>query len=164
MSKLHPSLSVLEILGVAVKKEMEAANFYKDLAARIPNPIIKERFLSIAKEERKHRALLQHEYQRLTGEAKPPLPKADAQDRDEFDVHTASIEDALLYAIQAERAAQKLYTSAAKASNDPRGQQMLEYLVEFEKGHERQLKAELEFYRKSPLWFEETEDLIHVGP
>jgi len=164
MSKLYAGLTILEIIAVAIKKEVEAAAFYQNLAARIPNPIIKERFLNLSKEERKHRALLQHEYQRLTGETKPPLPKADQTARDEFDIGAATIEEALLYAIQAERAAQKLYLTAAKTSTDTRGHQMLEYLVEFEKGHERQLKAELEFYRKSPLWFEDTEDLIHVGP
>jgi rubrerythrin len=164
MPKLYAGLTILEILGIAVKKEIEAAEFYDGLASRIANPIIKDRFLQLAKDERKHHALLQHEYQRLTGESKPLLPKADPVSRAEFNVQSATIEEALLYAIQTERAAQKLYGVAAKASTDPRGQQMLEYLVEFEKAHEHQLKTELEFYRKSPLWFDETEDFIHVGP
>ena len=149
MPKLYAGLTILEILGIAVKKEIEAAEFYDGLASRIANPIIKDRFLQLAKDERKHHAL---------------LPKADPVSRAEFNVQSATIEEALLYAIQTERAAQKLYGVAAKASTDPRGQQMLEYLVEFEKAHEHQLKTELEFYRKSPLWFDETEDFIHVGP
>lgn len=164
MAKLYAGLTVIEILGVAVKKEIDAAKFYRNLAARIPNPIIQERFLTLAKEERRHRALLQMEYKRLTGEQKMPVPQGKYKQQEPFDWDNASLEDALNYAIRAERDAQKLYAAAAKTSTDPRGKQMLDYLVEFERGHERMLISELNFYKKAPLWFEEQEELIHVGP
>lgn len=165
MPGLYEGLTVIEILALAIKKELDAASFYKQLAGKIANPIIRERFLQLAKEERMHRALLQAEYKRLTGESKkPPLPKGKFTTRDDFVLVEASIEQALLYAIQTERDAQKLYATAAKTSSDPRGKRLLEYLVEFEKGHERQLKSELNFYRKAPLWFDETQEEIHVGP
>jgi erythrin-vacuolar iron transport family protein len=161
---LYSGLTVIEILGIAVKKEVEAASFYKKLAGKIGNPIIRERFMTLSKEEQKHRALLSAEYKRFTGEEKVPLPKGKFSRREAFDMEEASIEDALEYAIAAERDAQKLYSAASKASSDPRGQSMLDYLVEFEKGHERQLKADLDFYRKDPGWFEGQDDYFHVGP
>jgi rubrerythrin len=165
MTHLYAGLTVLEILGVAIKKEIDAANFYRNLADHVANQIVKNRFLALAKDERIHRALLQTEYKRLTGETRnPPAPKMDFPKDDKFDFDKFHIEEALLFAIKAEREAQKLYSEAAKISNDPRGRRMLDYLVEFERGHERQLKSEIDFYKKSPLWFDETEDLIHVGP
>ncbi len=164
MAQLYAGLTVIEILGVAIKKEIDAAKFYRDLAARIPNPIIQDRFLTLAKEERRHRALLQMEYKRLTGETKIPVPQGKYKQPESFDWDKASLEDALNYAIRAERDAQKLYAAAAKTSTDPRGKRMLDYLVEFEKGHERMLVGELNFYQKAPLWFEEREEMLHVGP
>jgi len=165
MSKFYAGLTVLEILGVAVKKEIDAANFYKNLAGQIANPIIKDRFLQLAKEERKHRAMLQAEYKRLTGGEKVSVPKEMVPKiREAFDFTKGNIEEALQFAISAERDAQKLYAEAAKKSKDPRGKRMLDYLVEFEKSHENLLKSELAFYRKSPTWFDEPDDLIHVGP
>lgn len=165
MAHLYAGLTVLEILGIAIKKELGAARFYRRTADQMINPLIKNRFLALAKDERTHRAMLGAEYKRLTGEAKePPLPNLEFPKDEEYDFSNFAVEDALLFAIRAERDAQKLYVEAARASRDPRGKRLLDYLVEFEKGHERQLRAELEFYKKSPLWFEETEDLIHVGP
>jgi len=161
---LYSGLTVVEILGVAVKKEAEAAAFYRGMAILTENLIIKERFMALSREELKHRALIQAEYKRLTGEEKIPVPRLDVSDRDAIDLDSASLEEAMEYAILTERDAQRLYAAAAKASTDPRGQRLLEYLVEFEKGHERQIKADLDFYRNDPGWFEGRDDMIHVGP
>jgi rubrerythrin len=164
MGHLYAGLTVIEILGIAIKKEIDAAHFYRRLADHMANPMVKARFHTLAKDERTHRALLQAEYKRLTGESKPPVPKMDFAKDEMYNFDRFSVEDAIHFAVKAERDAQKLYTEAARISRDPRGKLMLDYLVEFEKGHERQLRGELEFYKKSPLWFEEEEDLIHVGP
>jgi erythrin-vacuolar iron transport family protein len=164
MPKLYAGLTVVEILGLAMKKEVDAARFYRRMAEHIANPIVKSRFMALAKDERQHKGLLAAEYKRLTGEADAPVPPKDFPKDASFDFDKFAIEDALKFAIAAERDAQKLYAAAAKESRDPRGKQMLDYLVEFEKGHERQLRAELEFYKKAPLWFEDEDDLIHMGP
>lgn len=164
MARLYAGLTVIEILGLAIKKEQDAAKFYRNMADHIANPVVKNRFQALAKDERAHKGLLLAEYGRLTGDKKPPLPgKAFPRDAS-YDFAEFSVDEALLFAIAVERDAQKLYAAAAKASTDPRGKQMLDYLVEFEKGHERQLRAELDFFKKAPLWFEDVEDLIHVGP
>jgi rubrerythrin len=165
MPHLYARLTVIEILGIAIKKELDAATFYRKLAEHIVNPIVKNRFLALAKDERLHRALLLAEYKRMTGEAKaPPTPAMEFARDEKFDFQKFGVDAALQFAIAAERDAQKLYSEAAKISADPRGRRMLDYLVEFERGHERQLKAEMDFFKKAPLWFEDTEDLIHVGP
>ncbi|MDP8224413.1 MAG: ferritin family protein [Candidatus Lernaella stagnicola] len=164
MPKLYAGLTVIEILGLAIKKEADAARFYRHVADHIPNPIIKSRFLALAKDERQHKGLLLAEYKRLTGGDHAPTPPKDFPKDKNYDFGKFSIEQALKFAIAAERDAQKMYAAAAKGSTDPRGKQFLDYLVEFEKGHERQLRQELDFYKKAPLWFEEVDDLIHMGP
>jgi len=164
MGKLPAELTVVEILGVAIKKELDAARFYRRLADRIANPLVRERFKALAKDERVHKAMLRAEYKRLTGVGEPPLPPKDFLKDEAYDFAAFAVEDALRFAIQAERDAQRLYAQAAKTSADPRGKRLLDYLVEFEKGHERQLRAELEFYKKAPLFFEDENDLMHVGP
>ena len=161
---MYRGLTKLEILGIAIKKEKDAAKFYQDLAGRIPNPIVKEKFSSLAKEERKHRAILNAEYKRITGGEKPVLPEKWKADRPEASISPdAPIEELLLFAIEREKDAQKLYRSGAKTAEGESGRVMFEYLVEFEKGHERALKAELAFYKKAPLFFEQYEEGIHVG-
>ncbi len=160
---MYRGLTKLEILGIAIKKEKDAAKFYQDLARRIPNPIIKEKFNSLAKEERKHRAILNAEYKKITGD-RPVVPEQWKSAHPEETISgDASIEELLLFAIERERDAQKLYKNGAKTAEGETSRVMFEYLVEFEKGHERTLKAELAFYKKAPLFFEEYEEGIHVG-
>lgn len=161
---MYRGLTKLEILGIAIKKEKDAAKFYQDLANRIPNPIVSEKFSSLAKEERKHRAILNAEYNRITGGQRPILPEKWKAAQTEVVISPdAPIEELLLFAIERERDAQKLYKSGAKAATGESSRVMFEYLVEFEKGHERALKAELAFYKKAPLFFEEYDEGIHIG-
>ena len=48
-------LTPLEILGVAIKSEIEAANLYRYMAGQVVNLDLRERLDFLAKEEEKHR-------------------------------------------------------------------------------------------------------------
>ena len=48
-----------EILDRAIQSEIEAANFYSDVAKKTANGFLKELFTTFSKEEQKHRRILE---------------------------------------------------------------------------------------------------------
>lgn len=51
--------SIDEILDFAIEREDDAAKFYLDIAEKIDKPALKETFKDFAKEEYKHKAMIQ---------------------------------------------------------------------------------------------------------
>jgi len=163
--KVVGSLSVLEVLGLAIRSEMDAQAFYKKLAGRVRNRLVKQKFLALARDEAGHEAMLTEKYREITGERKkPPLPKA-VQGKPRYDSKMRHAE-ALRLAIRLERAASNLYAKAAKKTEDISSRFMLEYLAGFERNHERLLTHELEALTKYPAWFESESgaEIMLIGP
>jgi rubrerythrin len=112
--------SVDEILDFAIGQEEQAANFYTDLATRMEKPWMKEVFEEFAKEEWGHKAKLMGVKQGRTLE--PSAEKVtdlkiaeyvvDEEPTGEFDYQKA-----LIIAMKKEKAAFKLYTDLAAATD-----------------------------------------------
>ena len=161
---LTEGLTLVEVLGLAVAQEVEAYKRYQLFALRVQNPLVKEKFRSLAREERAHRKLIYEVLQRVTGETKPPLPKKAPRLNREVEINRP-LHEILQIAIRKEQEAQQFYREAAGRAKDPTGRRMLEYLAEFERGHERALQAEFDAVAKYPEWFEiEGPDIMLVGP
>ena len=62
-------LTALEALGVAVRREMDAARTYADLGSGCTNPLARERFHLLECESQQHEAMLRRRYREL--ELKP---------------------------------------------------------------------------------------------
>lgn len=58
-------LTSLEALGVAVRRELDAAATYEALAEVCPNPLARDRFRLLEREAEQHEALLRRRYQEL---------------------------------------------------------------------------------------------------
>ncbi len=161
---IEQDLTIIEILGLAVIQEVAAYKRYQLLANRVNNPLVKEKFHSLANEEKAHRELLYGMLQKQTGEEKPPLPPKPPRDY-EFNDEDAPIHKLLEIAIAKEREAADFYAEAALRAVDPSGKRVLEYLAEFERGHERLLKTEYDAIAKYPQWMEyDGADIMLVGP
>ncbi|MFN3821461.1 MAG: ferritin-like domain-containing protein [bacterium] len=161
---LDPSLTTVEILGLGVAQEVEAFKRYQILASMVKNPLVREKFRSLAREEKAHREMLYSLLQRYTGEPKPPLPKRALRPLRPINADQ-SIPDILMSAIDKEREAQAFYQEAASRSLDAAGRQLLLYLASFEEGHERSLRTEYDALTTYPQWFEfEAADIQLVGP
>ena len=160
---MQKDLTAVEVVIVAIGKEREAEELYKKMADRIRNPLVKEKFLSLSREESKHEEVLTRIYRKMTGEVKAPalkfespaksLPKADA-----------TLEELFLFAIERERDAQSLYLKAAEMATDESGRRTFKYLADFERGHEMLLTSELEDYRRDNSWYSNMPDIMLVGP
>jgi len=161
---LSPDLTIIEVLGQAIRQEVEAYKRYQLFAQRVNNPLVKEKFHSLANEEKAHRELLYIMLQKYTGEDKPPLPKDPPRDSELSD-EELSLPEVLQLAIKKEQEAQQFYSEAARIATDPTGKRFLEYLAKFESGHERLLQTEYDAVAKYPRWFDmEGPDIMLVGP
>jgi len=162
--KVVGGLNLVEILGVAIRSEMDAQAFYQKLARRVKNPVAKQKFLGLARDEAGHEAMLRKKYREVAGKGKPTLP-AKVPGRARYDPKMSHAE-ALRLAIRLERAASNLYAKAARKTTDFPGRFMMEYLAGFERNHERILQQELDAITKYPAWFESESgaDIMLIGP
>lgn len=166
---LEKDLTALEILGVAIRKEIEAQGFYTKMAERIKNRVVRERIMNLAGDELGHERLLKRIYTEWSGEENPPVPDKGITPASELINDEMTHEQILETAIKQERAAVDLYIAASKKAQDDSGRRVLQYLSEFERTHERILTSELEYLRKNTDWFDEetfpgSDRPIHLGP
>ena len=161
---IEGDLTSVEVLGLAIAQEVAANKRYQLMAERVVNPLAKEKFRSLAREERAHREMLYKLLQKYTGETKPRLPKKAPRLNKDMDGNLP-LDEVLLLAIDKEREAQAFYREAAAAASDPTGKRLMLYLALFEEGHERSLKVEYDTVAKFPQWFEtDGADIQLVGP
>lgn len=138
--------SVDEILNFAIEKEEEAAAFYRELAGRMEWPQMSKTFEEFAREEDGHKA-------KLLGVKKGKLlMKAAAKVTDLkigdylVDVEPSGdldYQNALILAMKREKAAFKLYTNLAAATDDSNLKALFLNLAQEEAKHK--LRFELEY-------------------
>ncbi len=158
-------LTVLEILGIAIKSEISSYGLYKRFALRVANPLAKQRILSLAEDEQNHRKLLEGKYIELSGEERPPIPDTGDLRQLEADIEKMSNREVLELAAAKEAQARKFYSAAGEKAADPGGRSVLEYLAEMERGHEEILRQEIKALEKNPLWHEQQAgQFFHFGP
>lgn len=161
---IEPGLTAVEVLGLAIAQEVAAHKRYKLFSQRVKNPLVKEKFISLANEEKAHREMLYKMLQQYSGEEKPPLPQK-APRLDEDAELEKPLHEIIELAIKKEQEAQQFYKEAAEITNEPTGKHLLLYLAKFEEGHERTLQEELSAVAKYPRWFDmEGPDIMLVGP
>ena len=167
---IDKKLKAWEILGVAIRSEVDAAAFYRRLEARVKNVILVQKLKFLALEEEHHQKMLE----RLLGQKYPDKPK---------DVPESSLMPPITVAVgveptvpalfeaafKAEETAEAFYSEAAGRLEDEAGRKTLAYLGRVERSHQAMIRAELELLRKFPDYysvedFHIGQDLFHVGP
>ncbi len=150
-------LTALEALGVAIRSEIDAQEVYKDLASMTDNDILKERFMNLYHEEKRHQMLLEKKYNEMFPDVElklPPshLPKEVKTSRARKKME---IKDVLQLAIDEERRSREYYLDCAETAKDLSGSRMFRFLADMEFSHQMMLTAELELIDKYPAYFEE---------
>jgi rubrerythrin len=138
--------SVGKILDFAIQKEQDAADFYTDLAEKVDKGNMKDVFLGYAAEERGHKAKLMkikdNEHWIPAGQKILDMKIGDNL----VDVEMTSglsYQDALILAMKAEKAAFKLYSDLAAATDNDGLKSILLGLAQEEAKHK--LRFELEY-------------------
>jgi rubrerythrin len=151
--KISRPLTGLEVLGKAIRSEVEAYRFYTRARKETNNPILREKLSKLAGEEKRHRQILEERYKKNTGEDRVPLPSPAGPEGKGPAPKDLKPEEILTFAIQMEREAAQFYQREARRSIDMSGRFMLEYLADFERGHEKALEMELKALKRFPNWF-----------
>lgn len=151
--KIPRPLTGLEVLGKAIRSEAEAYRFYTQAIKRVKNPILREKLSRLAQEEKRHRQILEERYRKNTGEDPIPIPRQAGPEGKGSMPKDLTPEEILTTAIKMERAAADFYRREAQKSKDLSGRFMLEYLADFERGHERALESEWKALKHFPNWF-----------
>ena len=142
--------SIPEILRFSISKERASVRFYRDLMSKAVNPATKSLFEVLAQNEQGHIESLQLEVEKLGHTVDTNKEAIDSvfywDERLETDdpVQNMSFTEALLLAIQKERAAFRLYAQLLGTMKDERLGKVLLELAEEEMRHVLQLEQEYE--------------------
>jgi rubrerythrin len=134
--------SLDEILRFAIRKEADAAAFYR-MAADRSNPGVKKTFEELAKEEDGHKRKLEGFDLKKIGEIELKEMKGMGLSEVMEDVPFSSdmsYADLLRMAIKNEEKSQQLYTSTAKMVKEPGTKKLLLVLAQEESTHKEKLE------------------------
>lgn len=137
--------SIDEVLDFAISAEEEACKFYADLAAKAKGDRMRRVFEEFAREESGHKVRLEGVKQGAS--LHPPVKVTDLKIAD----YTVTVEagpdmnyqDAIVLAMQREKAAFKLYSDLAWLAEDPELKDIFLMLAQEEARHK--LRFEIEF-------------------
>jgi rubrerythrin len=142
--------TIPEILVFSISKEQASIRFYQNLLSQLTDSTTKSLFKVLIQKEQEHIELLQLEIEKLgltvdTGEdAGGALFRWDERIEAEAQTRDMNFVEALLLAIQKERAAFRLYATLIAAVKDEELVEVLMELAEEEMRHVLQLEREYE--------------------
>jgi rubrerythrin len=136
-------LNALEVFGVAIRSEIDAARAYQKMAEMVESRDGKQKLRFLRNEEQKHRALLEEMYRKDYPDVKLELPAKGLAPKLVTAVDKSSPLTKLFeLAMEAEQGSEKFYADAAEKSESQSGKRLLSYLSGMERGHYYLLKAE----------------------
>ena len=135
------------ILDYAISNEEKAASLYYELADKVERPGMREAFLHFAKEEEGHKARLlkikEGEIPAVIEEKVANLGITENLDEPKT-APNMTYQEALLFAMKAEKAAFVLYTKLAEATTDAGLQRVFRGLAQEEAKHKLRFEIEYE--------------------
>lgn len=155
-----------DLILTALKSEIEARDFYKGVAERINNFLLRDRILFLSGEEEKHRGVFVKIYEdnfpgkEIILPQKNPVPLPELKIEEE----KVPLSEVFWIAMQAEKSAHDFYISLSNLfPSESKERKMLLYIASMEMGHYQLLQAE----RENALKFEDYEiifSMTHIGP
>jgi rubrerythrin len=162
-------LTTLEVLGIAIKSEIEAIKLYYRMKDKTKNPDLKAKLDFIASQEKNHERLLTEAYRKKFPGVELSMPSNTiVPSIDDVLPSEATLKELFAAAMEAEKKADDFYTKLAKKTRDQSSRSMLEYLASMERSHFSILEAEFrqleitEDYNTDD--FLRGERLMNVGP
>lgn len=155
---------IKDMLRIAIKSEVEAAENYGKAAEQIKIFLLKDKFKFLQKEELGHKNLLEKLFKIkfpdeeivLPDDSEMPFPPFEVKD----DVQLSEI---LENAMETEKIASDFYKEMEQAAEEENEKTMARYLSSMEESHYYLLKSELEIAYNLEL-YDEVHDMMHVGP
>lgn len=142
--------SMKDVLEFAISKEQASVQFYHDIASQMKNSATKALFEALVNNEKDHVESLRLEIEKLgfTVSEKTEIPLSTYEWEERLDIDEQARDmtfiEALLVAIQKERAAFRLYAQLIGTSGNEEFDHILMELAEEEMRHVLQLEREYE--------------------
>lgn len=140
----------------AIHSEIQARDYYKQVAERVRNNAANQRLLKLSGEEEEHREKLENRYNKLYDKEfqfDPNLnvsPSFTFIERDVFS--QAEAMEVVSVAIKAENEAIDVYTAELEEVSDKDDIKLLKWLIKFETSHKRKLQKEYDRLAKKYNW------------
>jgi rubrerythrin len=165
-----PKLKPVDVYPIAVRAEIDAAGIYRGLYARVRNEALKQKLDFLAREEDRHKAILERLFKdhfpgrALVVPAENKRPKHAVPVGDETPVL-----DVFRLAQTKEKEAEDFYNGAKAEAEDAQTRHILDYLSRTERSHFFMLQSEINLLIAFPEYYDadeanEGQDLFHVGP
>jgi len=166
---IDPNLTALEVLGIAIKSEVHAAEVYEKLGRMVRNRALGERLAFLKGEEERHRRLLEELYRKNFPEVELILPERSLVPMEVAMREGITVPELFKLAMEAEETAERFYRELAERTREQSGRSLLLYLGRMEHGHYELLRSEYELIEQFPDYyrvedFHLGEELIHLGP
>ena len=135
--------SLKELLGVAVRSEIDSNKIYKAWADRLSNPLLKEKFQWLANEEQKHKEILESLFKEMHPDDELQIPGEVPEELMKRITITPSstLADFLYQAMETEKSAETFYAKLAGRVEEAK-KKILNYLSSVEHSHYMMLKSE----------------------
>ena len=133
-----------EIIDSAIKSEIEARQFYLEVADKVENATIKGMFKEFADEELSHQKILErfssHKDMNIQFTKVPDYHVSESVDDTEKLSISMKPADAIALAMKKEEIAMRHYTQLAEACTDPDQGKVFRELAEMERGHKAKME------------------------
>ncbi len=159
-----------DVLGAAIRSEIDAAAFYTRLQGRVKNVILLEKLKLLALEEENHRKMLERLFGQKFPDRSREVPESSLLPPVSVSLGAdPSVLELFQAALKFEETAESFYLGALEKASDDSSRSLLSYLGRVERSHQAIIKAEIELLAKFPDYynvedFHIGEDLFHVGP
>jgi len=150
-----------EIFGIAVKSELDSKKVYESMAEKTSNFVLKEKLKFLAKEEKKHKEILENLFSKLYPDETLKISEKSLISK--IDAESSELPELLEKAMESEKIEEKFYRDLAEKSEY---KDILLYLANVEKGHYTILEAEHNMIMQYPDYYHKDwdTDMIHLGP
>lgn len=165
-----PKASGYEVLAVAVRSEIEAANTYSRLHDQVKNDLLRKKLKFLVSEEKKHQKILEKLYSQRFPQKKLELPERSFLPPIRLKIDTrTSILDIFKAAQKAEKLSENYYRDVSQTAEDSQSRIILNYLSRVERSHYFMIKSEIDLLEKFPNYYDVEDfhfshDMFHVGP
>jgi rubrerythrin len=167
---LDPGLKSFQIVAAAIRSEIEAAAFYKDLGVRVKNSLLIRQLEFLAFEEGQHRKILERLFAQRYAEMSLEVPERSPMPPIGAGLGEApSVLELFRAALAAEETSERVYGEAGARSDDEASRRILTYLGRVERSHAAMIRSEIDLLAKFPDYYDVEDfhvgqDLFHVGP
>ena len=153
-----------EIIEIAIKAEIDAAESYKKAAERTSLFLLKDKFNFLVSEEIGHKNMLEKLFKDKFPEKKLSIPNKSQIPLPEVKIEEeTSLSEIISQAMEAEKAAAEFYREMEKELQNEKQKAMARYLSSMEESHYHLLKSEQEIAYNFEL-YDEVHEMMHVGP